>query len=118
MLHGKLKTLFPLITLFIAISLTITGLYFDCDTITTGVSFGLAACIVGGITMVALWPITCRPYSKKRIRILCSCIVIAFVLQLVAVVVGCVGAFSIVAAVLYLISAATVWISLSKRAPN
>jgi hypothetical protein len=41
--------------------------------------------------MVALWPITCKPYSKKWIRILCSAVVLPFVLQLVAVVVGCIG---------------------------
>jgi hypothetical protein len=60
--------------------------------------------------MVALWPITCKPYSKKWIRILCSAVVLAFVLQLVAIVVGCIGGrVSVVAAVLYLISAVTIW---------
>jgi hypothetical protein len=104
--HGKVRTLIPVITLTIAVTLCMTGICFDCWY--PAVQVGIAAGGLGGITMVALWPITCTPYSKKWIRILCSAVVLAFVLQLIAVVAGCVGGFSIVAAVLYLISAVTI----------
>jgi hypothetical protein len=46
-------------------------------------SFGLVACIIGVTAMVALWPITCKPYSKKWIRILCTAVLFAFVSQLI-----------------------------------
>ncbi len=72
--------------------------------------------------MLALRPITCKPYSKNRIRILCSAVVFAFVSQVVTFAMfgreickendcflGGGGILSIIAAVLYLISAVTVW---------
>jgi hypothetical protein len=71
--------------------------------------------------MLALRPITCKPYSKNRIRILCSAVVFAFVSQVVTFAMfgreickendcflGGGGIVSIIAAVLYLISAVTV----------
>jgi hypothetical protein len=101
--HGKLDTLIPVITLTITVTVSTIGSFFEWST------FGLAACVVGGITMVALWPITCTPYSKKWIRSLCSSILSAFVLQLLAIILDWAGIFSIIATVLYLISALTVW---------
>jgi hypothetical protein len=76
-----------MITLTITITVSTIGSFFEWST------FGLAACIVGGITMVALWPITCMTYNKKWIRILCSSVVLAFVLQLLAIIIEWAGIF-------------------------
>eukprot|EP00544_Gedaniella_sp_CCMP2646_P006369 CAMPEP_0202483466 /NCGR_PEP_ID=MMETSP1361-20130828/2707_1 /ASSEMBLY_ACC=CAM_ASM_000849 /TAXON_ID=210615 /ORGANISM="Staurosira complex sp., Strain CCMP2646" /LENGTH=265 /DNA_ID=CAMNT_0049111743 /DNA_START=1635 /DNA_END=2432 /DNA_ORIENTATION=- len=85
-------------------------------------SFGLVACIIGIAAMAALWPITCKPFSEMWIRILGSAVVLAFVSQLITFAMfgteickenGCSlawgGVFSIIAAVLFLISAVTIW---------
>jgi len=81
-------------------------------------SFGLIACIVGTGAMIALWPITCRPYSKMWIRIISSIVIFAFVSQLITLSLlgtdfcktfGCrlgwAGVMSIIAAILWLIGA-------------
>jgi len=86
-------------------------------------SFGLIACIVGTGAMIALWPITCKPYSKKWIRIISSIIMFAFVSQLITLSMlgtdycktfGCrlawAGIMSIIAAILWLIGAIRVFL--------
>jgi hypothetical protein len=86
-------------------------------------SFGLIACIVGVAAMIALWPITCRPYSKTWVYIIGGTVIFAFVSQLLTFAMfdtkfcqtfGCriawAGVMSIIAAILWLVGAIGVFI--------
>jgi NADH:ubiquinone oxidoreductase subunit 3 (subunit A) len=81
-------------------------------------SFGLIACIVGVGAMIALWPITCKPYSIGWIRFISATVVFVFASQLATLsmlgtnycqISGCRlgwgGIMSIIAAILWLIGA-------------
>lgn len=43
--------------------------------------FGIMACIFGTGSMITLWPITCRPYSRFRINVIFGAVVFAFISQ-------------------------------------
>lgn len=88
-------------------------------------SFGLIACIVGTGAMLALWPITCKPYKPCGIHIIGSFVVVACLSQLGTLAMlgteyckqssftcklGWGGIMSIIAAVMWLISAIGVWV--------
>jgi hypothetical protein len=86
-------------------------------------SFGLIACIVGVTAMIGLWPITCRPYSRMWINIIGVTIILACCSQLATLSMlgteycqafGCRlgwgGIMSIIAAILWLISAIGVFL--------
>lgn len=81
-------------------------------------SIGLFACMVGVTAMISLWPITCRPYNEIWISIIGGGVWFSFVAQLATLSMlgtqhcqayGCrlgwAGIVSIVAAVLWFISA-------------
>ena len=86
-------------------------------------SFGLIACIVGVTAMIGLWPITCRPYSKIWLKVIGGTVLFAFCSQLATLSMlgteycqsfGCRlgwgGIMSIIAAILWLISAIGVFL--------
>jgi hypothetical protein len=86
-------------------------------------SFGLIACIVGVTAMIGLWPITCRPYSMMWINIIGATVVLVFCSQLATLSMlgteycqafGCRlgfgGIMSIIASILWLISAIGVFL--------
>lgn len=101
-----------------------TRVYYEDDPIrTVAMSFASIAFSVGTVSMIALWPITCKPYKMIMIRIIGCTVLLAFVCQLLILlmfgteyceVFGCTlgwgGALSVVAAALWLIGAVLVWL--------